>query len=87
MANLWLEAWDGPYAWVSLGEEENDLRQFINYLLAQRLSSKEIAEKLFISTTTVKGHLQNIYGKLNVSKRREAVEKTRALGILRPRKG
>ena len=51
-------------------------------LLAQRLSNKEIAEKLFISTTTVKGHLQNIYGKLNVSKRREAVEKAEALGIL-----
>ena len=51
-------------------------------LIAQRLSNKEIAETLFISTTTVKGHLQNIYGKLNVSKRREAVEKAEALGIL-----
>jgi LuxR family maltose regulon positive regulatory protein len=44
-------------------------------LLAQRLQNKEIAEKLFISATTVKGHLRYIYGKLNVSKRREAVEK------------
>ena len=51
-------------------------------LLAQRLSNKEIAAKLFISTTTVKGHLQDIYGKLNVKKRREAVEKAEALGIL-----
>jgi ATP/maltotriose-dependent transcriptional regulator MalT len=52
-------------------------------LLAQRLSNKEIAEKLFLSTTTVKGHLQNIYGKLNVKKRREAVEKAHTLGILK----
>jgi LuxR family maltose regulon positive regulatory protein len=52
-------------------------------LLAQRLSNKEIAEKLFLSTTTVKGHLQNIYGKLNVKKRREAVEKARVLGMLK----
>jgi ATP/maltotriose-dependent transcriptional regulator MalT len=52
-------------------------------LLAQRLSNKEIAEKLFLSTTTVKGHLQNIYGKLNVKKRREAVEKAQALGIFK----
>jgi ATP/maltotriose-dependent transcriptional regulator MalT len=52
-------------------------------LLAQRLSNKEIADKLYISATTVKGHLQNIYGKLNVSKRREAIERAVALGILK----
>lgn len=51
-------------------------------LLAQRLSNKEIADKLFISTTTVKGHLQNIYQKLEVGKRREAVEKAKNFGIL-----
>ena len=34
MASLWLEAWDGPYAWVSLNEEENDLAMFLTYLLA-----------------------------------------------------
>ena len=51
-------------------------------LLAQRLSNNEIAETLFISTTTVKWHLQNIYEKLNVKKRREAVEKAEALGVL-----
>ena len=51
-------------------------------LLALRLSKKEIADKLFVSITTVKGHLQNIYGKLEVSKRREAVDKAKALGIL-----
>jgi ATP/maltotriose-dependent transcriptional regulator MalT len=31
---------------------------------------------------TVKGHLQNIYGKLKVNKRREAVEKAKSSGIL-----
>jgi len=56
-------------------------------LLARRLNNKEISERLFISTTTVKGHLQNIYGKLEVSKRREAIEKAQSLGILTPHKG
>jgi len=51
-------------------------------LLAQRMSNQEIADKLHISITTVKSHIHNIYGKLNVNKRREAVEKAQSLGIL-----
>jgi ATP/maltotriose-dependent transcriptional regulator MalT len=51
-------------------------------LLAERLSNKEIAERLFISITTVKGHLQNIYQKLEVGKRREAIEKAKQLKIV-----
>jgi LuxR family maltose regulon positive regulatory protein len=52
-------------------------------LLAQRLSNKEIAEKLFLSPKTVKAHLYNIYQKLNVGTRREAVIKATGLGILK----
>jgi LuxR family maltose regulon positive regulatory protein len=51
-------------------------------LLAQRLSNQEIADKLFIAPTTVKGHLKNIYQKLEVGKRREAVKKAKKIGIL-----
>ena len=54
-------------------------------LLAQRLQNKEIADKLFISTETVKTHLNNIYRKLNVSNRREAVTQAYSLGILNRR--
>jgi DNA-binding CsgD family transcriptional regulator len=52
-------------------------------LLVQRLSNKEIADKLYISPEIVKGHVYNIYQKLNVSTRREAAAKVSALGILK----
>ena len=51
-------------------------------LLGERLSNKEIAEIIFVSSDTVKKHLYNIYQKLNVKNRREAVRKAKALDIL-----
>jgi ATP/maltotriose-dependent transcriptional regulator MalT len=50
--------------------------------LAERLSNKEIAKQLFLSPLTVKRHTLNIYQKLGVHGRREAVKKATALGIL-----
>jgi len=51
-------------------------------LLAERLSNKEIAERLFISPDTVKRHSANIYRKLDVRSRRQAVATARKLGLL-----
>lgn len=51
-------------------------------LLAQRLSAKEIAQRLVISDRTAKRHTANIYQKLGVNSRREAVETASALGVL-----
>jgi DNA-binding CsgD family transcriptional regulator len=39
------------------------------------LQNKEIAEKLFISVNTVKRHLDNMYGKFNVSSRTQLISK------------
>ncbi len=51
-------------------------------LVAEGLANKEIARRLCLSLHTVKWHTANIYGKLAVGSRTEAVARGRALGIL-----
>jgi LuxR family transcriptional regulator, maltose regulon positive regulatory protein len=52
--------------------------------LPTHLSAREIAEELSVSTTTVKTHMRNLYAKLGVHSRAEAVGSARALGMLAP---
>jgi ATP/maltotriose-dependent transcriptional regulator MalT len=56
---------------ISLSNRELDVLE----LLMQRLSNKEIAERLKVSSETVKKHTRNLYQKLDVHGRREAVAK------------
>ena len=51
-------------------------------LVAQGMSNAEISDRLFLSLHTVKGHNRNIFGKLGVRRRTEAVARARALGLL-----
>ena len=51
-------------------------------LLSQRLSDKEIAERLVLSPVTIKKHEQRIYRKLSVDNRRAAVAQARRLGLI-----
>ena len=51
-------------------------------LLAGGLSNKGIADTLFITVGTVKRHTMNIYGKLDVNSRTQAVVKARALNLI-----
>ena len=50
--------------------------------LESGLSNKEIAEAIFVSEGTLKWHLHNVYGKLNVKNRTGAMTRARALGLL-----
>jgi LuxR family maltose regulon positive regulatory protein len=51
-------------------------------LVAQGLSNRQIAERLFITVGTVKSHAHNIYGKLAVQRRTEAIARARELGLV-----
>jgi len=52
-------------------------------LLTGDLSVAEIAEKLFVSVSTVRTHVKNVYAKLDVHSRYEAAARARDLGLLR----
>ena len=51
-------------------------------LLAQGHSNQEIAAKLFVSLSTVKTHIQNLFEKLEVKRRIQAVEKAKRLNLI-----
>ena len=52
-------------------------------LLVQGFNYKKIAEKIFISPETVRNHIRNIYEKLHVHSRSEAVAKAIKQGLLK----
>ncbi len=61
-----------------LSERELEVLQ----LIAKGLTNPEIASRLFLSPHTVKVHAHNIYGKLGVHNRTQAVTRARTLGVL-----
>jgi len=61
-----------------LSERELDVLR----LLATPLSASEIADQLFIATSTVRSHTKAIYGKLDVHTRLEAIDVARELGLV-----
>jgi ATP/maltotriose-dependent transcriptional regulator MalT len=67
---------------IGMGEELTKRELSILKRLQTGLSNKEIAEAIFVSEGTLKWHLHNVYGKLNVKNRPGAMARARALGIL-----
>ncbi|MEV0976386.1 LuxR C-terminal-related transcriptional regulator [Streptomyces sp. NPDC049915] len=85
LATGWLTSGDAvagaepaPVLVERLSERERDVLA----LLAQMMSTEEIAADLFVSVNTVKTHVKSLYRKLAVSRRIDAVRRARGLGLL-----
>jgi LuxR family maltose regulon positive regulatory protein len=69
-------------AGVELREPLSERELEVLALLAAGKSNRQIASELFVALSTVKTHINNIYGKLEVSNRTQAVWRARELGLL-----
>lgn len=63
---------------LGLSKRELDVLQ----LMAEGLSNQEIAEKLYVSLNTVKTHTSNVFEKLDVKRRTQAIEKAKRLSLI-----
>ncbi|MBN1428934.1 MAG: hypothetical protein JXB07_11160 [Anaerolineae bacterium] len=74
---------DGQGKPVQLLDEPLSERELeVLALIASGLSNGDIARKLFITVGTVKRHINNIYGKLQVASRTQAMVKARELRLI-----
>ena len=74
-------AFDGnAKAQAALGISPRELA--VLHEIAAGRSNKEIAEQLHVSPNTVKTHVANLFEKLDASRRTEAINKARELGIV-----
>jgi len=65
-----------------LPEPLSDREMDVLRLIAAGLSNREIAQELVVEVSTVKWHINNLYGKLGVHSRTQAVARARELNLL-----
>lgn len=65
-------------AMLNLSRRELDVLE----LMAQGLTNQEIASRLFVSLNTIKTHSMNLFEKMDVSRRTQAIAKGRELSII-----
>ena len=68
----------GTVAKLGISPRELEVLQ----LMAEGYSNQEIADKLFISLNTVKTHTSNLFSKLDVRRRTQAIQRGKELALL-----
>jgi DNA-binding NarL/FixJ family response regulator len=66
-----------PRAFPNLSQREREVLD----LIAQGIGNAAIAERLCLSPKTVRNHISNIFGKLQVADRAEAIFRARKAGL------
>jgi NarL family two-component system response regulator LiaR len=69
---------DGQLKQLGITKREYEVLE----LIASGMSNQEIADKLFVSTSTIKTHTSSLFMKLNASRRTQAIQKAKELRIL-----
>lgn len=69
-------AFHGEVSYTDAKEKLSEREKEVLHWLSKGFSYQEIADKLFISVETIRTHIRNIYEKLQVRNRREALKKT-----------
>jgi DNA-binding CsgD family transcriptional regulator len=82
------EVYINHHSVFTLNQEELDRLGLSNrelevlQLMAEGLSNQEIAARLFVSLNTVKTHSANLFIKMDVKRRTQAIEKAKRLSII-----
>lgn len=73
-----LEVDSAQIAKLRISKREYEILQLIN----EGLSNQQIADQLFVSENTVKKHVSNLFFKMDVERRTEAIKKAKSLKII-----
>jgi LuxR family maltose regulon positive regulatory protein len=66
-----------------MAEQLTSRERVVLELMAEGATNGEIAERLYIAVSTVKAHINSVFGKLDARSRTQAVARARAQGLLR----
>ncbi|EON92693.1 HTH-type transcriptional regulator MalT [Marinobacter lipolyticus SM19] len=67
---------------VALTEPLSQREKEVLVLINEGLANKDIASRMKVAPATIKAHIRNLYGKMGVSRRTEALAKARELALL-----
>ena len=82
LAGCAMQASARPHGAAAAAEKLSPREHEILSLIAEGQSNKEVARVIGVTAETVKSHLKNIFGKLSVDRRAQAVARARSLGLL-----